>query len=188
MNWAKIKNEYINGHISYRKLAEKHDISPSTLMQRASREKWADKRAEHRSKVEAKTEQKTVEKVSEHESDLNLRIAQAAGRLLEKIELATEQLDQFIVTNRAKEKTVEYASDEAGFGKPKKEVLKEIETRKVVKTDFLDKQGIKQLASALKDLRDINMTTKEEGAQEDTTVNIIFEAVTPEDIEAEGDE
>lgn len=40
--WNKIKAEYIQGNLSYRKLAEKHGVSFSTLRKRASVEKWTD--------------------------------------------------------------------------------------------------------------------------------------------------
>lgn len=45
MDWNKIKQEYISGGISYRKLAEKHGVSESTLSKRAMNEKWAELKA-----------------------------------------------------------------------------------------------------------------------------------------------
>ena len=52
-NWTKIKAEYLKGGISYRKLAEKHGISESTLTKRAIRESWADDLQQVGSKVAA---------------------------------------------------------------------------------------------------------------------------------------
>lgn len=185
IDWIKIRNEYINGHISYRKLAEKHNVSFSTLQQKAREEKWFDKRKEQHDKIEEKTRQKTAEILAQREANRLLRISNAADRLLEKIEEATEQLDQFIVSHKIKQKEVRYVADKAGFGKPKREVTKEIEDKKVIKANHLDRLGLKQLSSALKDLRDIQFTANEETAQEDTTVSIIFEAATPDDIESD---
>lgn len=70
VDWLRIKTEYINGGISYRKLAEKYDVSASALMQRASKEKWAKEREQQQSKTEAKTKQKAVEKISDNESEI----------------------------------------------------------------------------------------------------------------------
>ena len=51
VDWQKIKAEYLQGGTSYRKLAEKHGVSFSTLKQRAIKEEWASLREEvyHRS-------------------------------------------------------------------------------------------------------------------------------------------
>ncbi len=184
-DWIKIRNEYINGHISYRKLAEKHEVSYQTLRDRAVKEKWFAKRTEQRDKIQAKTEQKTVEILAEKEANRLLRISNAADRLLEKIEEATEQLDQFIVTNKVKSKEVKYVHGKAGFGKPEREIVKEIEDKRVVKATHLDRLGLKQLASALKDLRDIQFKQEEETPQGTPTISITVSAATPEDMEGE---
>lgn len=181
-DWLKIRNEYINGNISYRKLAEKHGVVFQTLRTRAIKEKWFSKRTEQRNKIVTKLEQKTAEKIAEKEANRITRIENAADKLLEKIEIATEQLDLFIVTNKAKQKEVKCVKNKAGFGKPEKEIIQEIEHKEVIKTDFLDRKGLKELTSALKDLKDIQLANNEETPQEDTTVEIIFEAVTPDDI------
>lgn len=64
VDWLKIKTEYINGGISYRKLAEKHGISFAVLKDKAVKERWADAREQHTNKIRTSTEQKTVEKIS----------------------------------------------------------------------------------------------------------------------------
>ena len=184
--WTKIRNEYINGNISYRKLAEKHGVSYHTLKGIAIEEKWFDKRKEQKEKIRIKTDQKTAEILAQKEADRLLRISNAADRLLEKIEEATEQLDQFIVTNKIKQKEVEYISGEAGFGKPKKEIVKEVEDKRVISSGHIDKLGLKQLASALKDLKDIQFTKDEEKIDEAPSINITGMAATPDDVE--GDE
>lgn len=188
-DWIKIKNEYICGHISYRKLAEKHNVSFHTLQEKAREQNWFEKRQEQRDRVDEKTRQKSAELLAQREADRLMRISDAADRLLEKIEEATEQLDQFIVTNRMKQKEVEYVSDEAGYGKVKKETFKEMEDRRVVKADHLDRLGLKQLTSALKDLRDVKFVTEEHKQTEETpTINITVSAATPEDVAKQLDE
>lgn len=53
-DWKKIKAEYIRGGVSYRKLAEKHGVSPSTLSKKAMKEKWADLRTQTGKKIDMK--------------------------------------------------------------------------------------------------------------------------------------
>ncbi len=60
MDWKKIKKEYIAGDISYRKLAEKHGVSFSTLEKTARREGWR----ELKRQADEKSAAKAVEAVS----------------------------------------------------------------------------------------------------------------------------
>lgn len=184
-DWIKIRSEYINGNISYRKLAEKHNIPFNTIQDRARKESWFAKKKTHQEILTEKTIQKTAEKLAEQEANRLLRISNAADRLLEKIEIATEQLDQFIVTNSIKQKEVKYVQSKAGFGKPEKEIVKEVEDKRVVKADHLDRMGLKQLASALKDLKDIQFTKEEETPHESPNINITIEAATTDDMEVD---
>lgn len=69
VDWLKLKTEYINGNISYRKLAEKHGVSASFLMQKAARERWTEQKEHQRCKTEAKTKQKAEDKISNALSD-----------------------------------------------------------------------------------------------------------------------
>ncbi len=86
VDWLKIKTEYINGNISYRKLAEKYGIPFPTLRDRATGEKWSDQRNKHRERVVTKTEQKAEEKISDALSDeaaAKVRIKASMMRLAE---------------------------------------------------------------------------------------------------------
>ena len=94
-NWLKIKNEYINGDISYRKLAEKHSVPFPTLRDRATSEGWKEQRDKHRNKVVTRTEQKSVEKTSEalsEEAAAKARIRASMMRLAEGWFSAQEKL------------------------------------------------------------------------------------------------
>lgn len=184
VDWLKLKNEYINGNISYRKLAEKHGVSFNTLKDRAKKEKWFDERKKQHNEITTKSQQKTAEKIAEQEANRLSRISTAADRLLDKIEEATEQLESFIVTSKSKTKTVTYVNSRAGFGKPKKEVIKEDESKQVIQAGFIDRKGLKELASALKDLKDIQLSNVDETTEDNDDGVIIFEPVTPEYAEA----
>lgn len=70
VDWLKIRNEYINGGGSYRKLSEKYGISFSVLKDIAVKEHWAEAKKQHINNIRTKTEQKTVEKISDSESEI----------------------------------------------------------------------------------------------------------------------
>ncbi len=69
VDWLKIKNEYVNGGISYRKLAEKHGVSFAVLKDKAVKERWTKAREQHMENLRTSIEQKTVEKISDALSD-----------------------------------------------------------------------------------------------------------------------
>jgi hypothetical protein len=50
-NWEEIRLEYIHGQISYRKLAEKHNVSFSALQKHGIAEDWTQQRADYRYKT-----------------------------------------------------------------------------------------------------------------------------------------
>lgn len=180
-NWVKIKNEYINGNVSYRKLAEKHGISFSYLQQKARKEKWVLKRKEQQNKISEKVLQKTAENLAEKEANRMARISDAADKLLEKIELATEQLDLYL--EKQKTKTPVKVKDKKSG--QTLDAFQESEKLKVAQLDRIDRAGLKQIASALKDLKDIQFTQNEEQAQENPNINITISAATPDDIESD---
>ena len=81
MDWKKIKAEYIAGGTSYRKLAEKHDVSFSTLRKVAAKEQWT----ELRNKTRAKMDTKISDSVSDKEAEKAVDIIDVADKLLSKI-------------------------------------------------------------------------------------------------------
>lgn len=65
VDWLAIRNDYINGGGSYRKLAEKYGIPFSVLKDKAVGEKWKQAKEQQTNNVRTLTEQKTQEKISE---------------------------------------------------------------------------------------------------------------------------
>lgn len=184
IDWIKIRNEYINGNISYRKLAEKHNVNYNTLQDKARKEKWFTKKKEQHEKISEKTIQKTAEKLAKAEADRLLRISNAADKLLEKIELATEQLDIYLEKTRIK---TPIKVKDKNTGKERM-AFQEDEKLKEKQLARIDRAGLKQISSALKDLRDIQFMAKEETPQEAPTINITVSAATAEDLEIEENE
>ena len=93
-NWAKIRNDYINGKGSYRALAEKYGVSQSTLRQRAAREQWSNSKAEQTAKIRTRVEQKTVEKIADTESDVAAIMSRIRLKLTQKIEQAVDNMQE----------------------------------------------------------------------------------------------
>ena len=89
MDWKRIKAEYIAGGTSYRKLAKKYGVSPTTLTKVAGREGWV----ESRQQAETKKTAKMIEAVSEKEAKRAVDIASVADKLLDKISNMIDDLE-----------------------------------------------------------------------------------------------
>lgn len=63
--WKKIRAEYVTTQISYRDLAEKWDVSFTTLSRRGTEEGWVRRRKEYEEKTLKKALQKATEKQAE---------------------------------------------------------------------------------------------------------------------------
>lgn len=69
VDWLAIRNDYINGGGSYRKLAEKYSVSFNTLKEKAVEEGWAKLKEDQHHKITTRTQQKTQDKISDALSD-----------------------------------------------------------------------------------------------------------------------
>ena len=166
-DWLKIKNEYVSGSISYRKLAEKHEVSVNTLTRKAIDGKWKEEREQQHSRIAVKVQQKTADAVATKEANRISRILTSADLLLAKIEEAAEQLDTHIVTNKVKTKKVKYNEG----NKPTEEVTTEEEIKATVPGP-IDRLGLQQVTAALKNIKDTVQVIDEQGKQ-DNEVTII---------------
>lgn len=151
-SWLKIKNDYINGGGSYRKLAEKHQVSFQTLRQRAKAEGWVALREKQRHKISTRTAQKTAEKVAEREANRIANILRMSDSLSEQLDRAIGELDRQMVKNKTKVREVEYGGGDA-MGKPVSETITETEEVEIVEGS-IDRQGLQQLSIALKNIKD----------------------------------
>lgn len=69
VDWLVIRNDYINGGGSYRKLADKYNVSFNTLQDRAKREDWKSLKNSQHDKITTESRQKTQDKISDALSD-----------------------------------------------------------------------------------------------------------------------
>ena len=159
-DWQAIKTEYITTDTSYRKLAKKHDIHYKVISERGKNEGWV----ELRSQYQDKTLTKTLDKISNKSADKMARIDTLADKLLEKLEQAITELDLQLYRHTDKTKVIEY-NNERRPDKPTKEIIHEEE--KLLETkSIVDRQGLKQIASALKDIKEVKMLRSELDRQE----------------------
>lgn len=147
-DWNAIKTEYITTDTSYRKLAQKHGIHYKVISQRGKDEGWVQLRSQHRDK----TFTKAMGRIEQRQAEKLARIDSLADKLLVKLEKAIEELDLEIIKHKTKleedgmEVTTERMEAKAG--------------------GIVDRQGLKQIASALKDIKEVKMVRSELDRQE----------------------
>ena len=159
-DWQKIKTEYITTDTSYRKLAQKYGVNPTTIAKKAGKEGWQSQR-QHQAN---KTLSKALAADSKRKADRLTRIQDATDRLLDKIEQAITELDIQLVKETRKEKVIEYTNHDRP-DKPTREIIHEEELLHET-TSIIDRQGLKQIAAALKDIKEVQMLKSELDARE----------------------
>lgn len=155
VDWTKIKTEYLTTETSYRKLAQKYGVNATTIAKRASKEDWVSHRQQQASKVLSKT----LAVATKKKVDRLTRIQDATDKLLDKIEQAIDELDRHLVTESKKVKVIEYNNADRP-DKPTKETITENE-KLIEYRSLIDKAGLKQIASALKDIKEVQMLKDE---------------------------
>lgn len=121
---------------------------------------WREKKVLKEDKKSTKIVEKVIEKEAEIEANKIIQVKDVANDLLAKIVQANNELNKHIVTNKTKTKIVQY---DYKCNKPKKETIEEKE-QKTSFIDIIDRKGLKELTSALKDINDIiNNKQNEEG-------------------------
>lgn len=97
------------------------------------------------------------------------RVDQVADQILDKIEQAVEELTVQPVTQVRKEKDVFYENQD-NPGKVTREVVQETQTVSLVDVP-VDRNGIKQLVSALKEVQSLS----QEASEEAKTLEVVLE-------------
>lgn len=112
---------------------------------------WNDKRAKKEQKKGNKTIEKVIEKESEKEAQQIVDIKSIANDLALNIIKANKEINKHIAKSKRKTKKVKY---DLRALKPSEEVTEETEEIQEY-ISIIDRQGLKMLTSALKDLKDI---------------------------------
>ena len=154
VDWLKIKNDYINGGGSYRKLAEKYGVSTRSIAVHSKAENWPELKAEQENITSTKVLQETADVIVQKEVKRVERLLSISDKMIDKIERAVEELDLAQVTNKTKTKVIEYKNGKRP-DKPTKEIIEEKEEILAI-ASIVDRKGLQQIAMSLKAMWDIN--------------------------------
>ncbi|MGN0400904.1 MAG: phage terminase small subunit-related protein [Acetatifactor sp.] len=153
VSWVAIEHEYVTDirkkPCSHETLAKKYGISIQAIKDHAAACKWSEKRTEYKRKIS----QKLMEKSSDKDANRIARLLQIADIATDKAEQALGELEQYVVRDKKKVRTVEYKDDTA-IGKPTKEVIDETESIRKERGP-VDRLGLSQVTSALKNIKEL---------------------------------
>ena len=147
VDWLTIRNDYINGGGSYRKLSEKYGVPLRTIAKHAKDEDWQQQKEENCNMIATTLQRKTADVIVETELSRITRLLKISDGLIDKIEQAVAELDMSQVTNKKKTKVIEYKNRERP-DKPTKEIIDEHEEILAVRS-IIDRKGLQQVATAL---------------------------------------
>lgn len=156
-DWTQLEKEYILS--DYKTVADflkSKNISRNGSTQKNTKG-WNEKKVNKELKKSEKVIEKVIEKESENEAQQIVDIKNIANDLAIKIMQANKELNMHLARNKTKTKTLEY---DYKCNKPSKEIMEEKEEIKSY-IDIIDRQGLKMLTSALKDLNEIIGEDKE---------------------------
>lgn len=164
-DWKQLEKEYIlSDYKSVKEFLENKNMKYNGNA-RDKTKGWTEKRVTKQEEKSNKTVEKTIEKESEKEAQQIVDIKSIANDLALNIIKANSQLETYIVKNKKKTKKVKY---DYKVSKPKEEEIIEEEQIDTME-GIIDRQGLKMLASALKDLNEIIGESKGTNEVEDLT-------------------
>lgn len=156
-DWKQLEKEYIlSDYKSVKEFLENKNMKYNGNA-RDKTKGWTEKRVTKQEEKSNKTVEKTIEKESENEAQQIADLKSIANDLALNIIKANSQLETYIVKKKKKTKTVKY---DYKVGKPQEETTTENEEIETM-DGIVDRQGLKMLASALKDLNEILVDKKE---------------------------
>lgn len=153
VSWVNIEHEYVTDirkkPCTLEELATKHNIAIGTVEKYSMQHEWSEKRKEYKKNIQ----QKALEKSSDKDAERIVRLLKIADIATDKAEQALGELEQYVVRDKKKVRTVEY-KDNMAIGKPTKEVVDETETVRTEKGP-VDRMGLSQVTSALKNIKEL---------------------------------
>ena len=156
-DWKQLEKEYIlSDYKSVSAFLKDKEINNNSYA-RNNTKGWKEKKRQNTDKKVTKTIEKVTEKESEKEAQQIADLKSIANDLALNIIKANSQLETYIIKKKKKTKTVKY---DYKVGKPQEETTTENEEIETM-DGIVDRQGLKMLASALKDLNEILVDKKE---------------------------
>ena len=156
-DWKQLEKEYILS--DYKSVSDflKNKEIKNNGTTRKHTSGWKEKKRQKEDKKATKTIEKVTEKEAEKEAQQLVNIKSIANDLALNIIKANNQLETYIIKNKKKTKKVKYDYKVSKTSEEEITEKEEIETMEGI----IDRQGLKMLASALKDLNEIIGDDKE---------------------------
>lgn len=156
-DWKQLEKEYIlSDYKSVSDFLKDKDIKNNGTTRKYT-SGWKDKKRQKEDEKATKIIEKVTEREAEEEAQQIVNIKSIANDLALNIIKANSQLETYIVKNKKKTKKVKY---DYKVSKPKEEEITENEEINTMK-GIIDRQGLKMLSSALRDLNEIIGENKE---------------------------
>jgi hypothetical protein len=149
--WEKIKTEYITSEISYRNMATKYGIPYGRLQMRGREEDWKGQRAEYKENLL----KKSIDLICDEQAHRIARAVMIGDKMLEKVEESLNEIDMMLCRTVTTKKGFE--RDDEGHVLETSTSTEDFTKKKVA----IDRQGLKQLSSILRDLREIGIFRSE---------------------------
>lgn len=150
-DWKQLEKEYIlSDYKSIKEFCQYKGINYNGNTQQQTKG-WNENKKEKQLQKSYKTVEKVIEKEAEKEAQQIVNIKSIANDLALNIIKANSQLESYIVKNKKKTKKVKYDYE---VNKPKEEEITENEEINAMQ-GIIDRQGLKMLTSALRDLNEI---------------------------------
>ena len=150
-NWEQFEKEFVLGSYKYVfEFLKEKNIKRGSSSQKYTKD-WIQKKEQYQNKLATKTLEKVIEKESTVLANKIFNTRQMASDLGFKIEEAMGELNKYIAKSVHKTKTIKYDYETK---KPSKETIEENEKIEEY-FSIIDRKGLKELTSALKDINDI---------------------------------
>ena len=150
-NWKELEKEYILGdYKSVSAFLKDKGIARNKTTNNETKG-WKEKKQQKNIQKTSKTIEKVIEKEADKEAKKILNVKDTAEELLNKVNESISELNKYLKKNTKKTKVIEY---DYTVGKPSKETIEENEEIQEF-FSIIDRSGLKQLTSALKDINDI---------------------------------
>ena len=150
-DWNEVKSAYITESCSMKELATRFGLHPNSIGRRAAQEGWRELRKKHRQA----TFDRALDLMERSQAEKLARMEQVSGKLLDRVDEAIEQLDVQVLREVRKDRNILYENEQRP-DKPTRETTVEQEFLSQEKIP-VDRNGIKLLAAALKDIKDVQM-------------------------------
>lgn len=171
-DWAKIRGEYVTTDISLKALAAQYGVSVGTIQKHSAKGKWSEKRK----KLKADKAEKISDKL--HERDVKQtvkdieRVCRAAGKLIDKINIAIAQLDKAVYVSEDKKNiSTKESTQEDGTTVLDQTVKRSIRTRRY--QTLADTKRMSEISKTLLNVKQV--LTGEDGSADDTEGSGIIE-------------